>query len=178
MTTRSPAFARATALRIASGRSGSSQKSTPSFPPPFSAPSFISANIASNDSVRGSSAVRMTSSAICTAISGINLRFSISRKPAEPNTAITLPPVNSRAVIKACLIAFGVCAKSTMAKKSWPKSMRSILPGTVGKVSKAVWAADTGISRPKTVTPKAARPLWTLYLPIRGVLMTKSLPCP
>ena len=62
--------------------------------------------------------------------SAINLRFSRSRSPAEPNTVMTFPFVISRAVSIATFSALGVCAKSTMAVKACPISMSSMRPGT------------------------------------------------
>ena len=87
----SPGRANRSANLIASPRSGTRQKVSPSLPPPDPAPAAISSRIPSNDSVRGSSAVRTDKSASSAEISAIMRRFSLSRKPADPKTAITRP---------------------------------------------------------------------------------------
>ena len=88
----SPGRANVNANRIASPLSGTRQKDSPSRPPLDLAPAAISSRIPSSDSVRGSSAVSTVRSASSTEVSAIMRRFSLSRKPAEPKTAMTRGP--------------------------------------------------------------------------------------
>ena len=65
---------------------------SPSTPPAAVAACAIVSRMSSSDSVRGSSAVRIVKSASRAATSAIIRRFSRSRKPALPKTAISRPP--------------------------------------------------------------------------------------
>ena len=111
-------------------RSAIRTKSRPSMRPRAAIASAVSAMMAARSSVRGSSAV-ITVSANWASIP-INRRFSRSRRPAQPKTTRTrfLPATRSRAVVSADPRAFGVWAKSTMAVKGCPRSMRSMRPVT------------------------------------------------
>ncbi len=85
------ARARCSANRIASPRSGTRQNVSPSRPPLDLAPAAISSRMPSSDSVRGSSAVSTVRSASSAEVSAIMRRLALSRKPAEPKTAMTRP---------------------------------------------------------------------------------------
>ncbi len=184
----SPGRASRSANLIASPRSGTRQKVSPSLPLLDFAPAAISPRIPSSDSVRGSSAVNTVKSASSAEISAIIRRFSLSRKPAEPNTTIIrpFPPTVcpkalssiSRAVSSVTFNAFGVCAKSTMAVNSCPMSITSMRPGIPDRLAIPFAATSGSIPNPSMVALSAARQFETLYRPIRFTLMsTRSFGC-
>ncbi len=159
--TTSPVRAIWQASRIASPRSGTRNRSTPSRFPASCAAAALAPMISSRSSVRGSSAVSTTTSANSAAIRPIHGRFSRSRSPAQPKTTITRPSAICRAVRNAWASAFGVWAKSTMARKSCPSSMRSMRPGT----PRTAATPSTMASGPRssaTAVAAAARTLLTL----------------
>ena len=121
-----------------------------STPPLEIAPAAISSRMESKDSVRGSSAVKIATSARPIAASAINLRFSRSRSPADPKTVITRPEVICLAVCNAEISALGVWAKSTMAVNFCPRSIRSILPGTPARLDIPFETISGFIPRPST----------------------------
>ncbi len=66
--------------------------------------------MASGRSERGLSEVTMQESASRAVISPISGRFSRSRSPPQPKTAISLPPVSMRAALSTFSSESGVCA--------------------------------------------------------------------
>ena len=141
------------------------------------APSAISERIVSRDSVRGSSAVSTVRSASSDETLAIISRLARSLRPADPKTAMRRPEGDMRlsmvrAACRATPSAFGVCAKSTMAVKSWPSSISSILPGTCSRLATPRATAAGETPAPITVAVMAARQFETLYTPGRRLLMS------
>ena len=131
--TMSPGRARSKAASMAARRSAMTSRSWPRRRPAASAPRAIASRIASRSSPRGSSSVTTTSRQRSPAIRPISGRLAVSRSPAEPKTAISPPPRAAATGARTSSTAWsdaGLWAKSTMTPNGWPRSTRSIRPGT------------------------------------------------
>ena len=90
----------------------------------------------SEGSPRGSSSVTTTMRARSPATRPISGRFCVSRSPAEPKTAMTPPPLDAASGARRSSTvwrATGLWAKSTTTPNGWPRSIRSIRPGTTAR---------------------------------------------